>query len=145
MAELANVRSSSLVVGIGILAGGVLLFINHKREIDEVVTSEVADRIKAFEMRKFRRRAIISSMIVSVGLMMAALYWVNEQRVFAIFILMILALLVGISGLALIDFFSISLQQIGTPDKAAEKALLEEHLRQRKLLERAREEEDKPS
>jgi len=65
---------------------------------------------------------------------MAALFWVTEERVFSVFILMILGLLVAILGVALIDLFSVGLQQIATPDPKAERAMVEEYLRQREKL-----------
>ncbi len=72
LAAFENVRGYSLVLGLGGLAGGILLFINHKRQIDAVLASDANQRTRAFEIRKFRRRSIVSAMIASVGCMMAA-------------------------------------------------------------------------
>jgi hypothetical protein len=135
VAAFENTRNYSLVLGIGGIAGGVLLFINHKRHLDQMLASDAAERVKAYESRKYRRRAIASAMIASVGCMLAALYWVNDARVFSVFILMILSLLVGILGVALIDLFSVGLQQIATPDDQSRKAMIEELLRQREESE----------
>ena len=131
IAAFENIRNYSLALGIGAVAGGVLLFVNHKRHLLEILASDAAERVKAYESRKYRRRATASAMIASVGCMLAALYWVTDARIFSIFILMILSLLVGILGVALIDLFSVGLQQIATPDDQSRKAMIEEFLRQR--------------
>lgn len=110
------------------------MFINHRRHWEEVVGTESDQRIVKFELRKFRRRSIVSAMIASVGCMMAALYWVTDSRVLAIFVLLTMGLLVAILGVAMIDMFSVGLQQIATPDPKAEKAMIEEYLRQREKL-----------
>jgi len=136
-----NVRFYSLALGIGGLTGGILLFANHKRHLDSILASDADDRTRAFETRKYRRRAIVSAMIASVGCMMAALYWVRDAKVYSAFILMILTLLLGIMGLALIDLFSVGIQQIGTPDKDAEKRMIEEYLRQREKAAKTKEDE----
>lgn len=131
VAAFENIRNYSLVLGIGGIAAGVLLFINHKRHLDHMLASDAAERVKVYESRKYRRRATASAMIASVGCMLAALYWVNDAGVFSVFILMILSLLVGILGVALIDLFSVGIQQIATPDDQSRKAMIEELLRQR--------------
>jgi hypothetical protein len=120
-----------LALGIGGIAGGILLFINHKKFLDQQLASDANDRVKSFEMRKFRRRTIASAMITSAGTMMAALYWVTDVKVFSIFILMILSLLVGILGVAFFDLFSVGIQQIATPDERSQKAMIEEYLKNR--------------
>ena len=89
-----SARVYSLVLGLGGLAGGVLLFLNHKRHLSEVIAEKPAERIIAFEQRKYRRRSIVSAMIASAGCMLAALFWVTDERVFVVFIMMILGLLV---------------------------------------------------
>ena len=73
-------------------------------------------------------------MITSVGCIMSALFWVSDGRVFSIFILMTLGLLVAILGVAFIDMFSVGLHQIASPDQKAEQAMVEEYLRQREKL-----------
>lgn len=129
-----SIRGSALALGVAGIVGGITLFLNHRRHWEEVASSDAAQRIVKFELRKFRRRSINSGMITSAGLMMAALFWVTEERVFSVFILMILGLLVAILGVALIDLFSVGLQQIATPDPKAERAMVEEYLRQREKL-----------
>jgi predicted histidine transporter YuiF (NhaC family) len=141
IAAFENVRLYALVLGIGGLVGGVLLFINHKRQYDAVLASDADERTRAFETRKYRRRAIVSAMIASVGCMLAALYWVRDAKIYSAFILMILALLLGIMGMAIIDLFSVGLRQLGTPDKDAEKRMIEEYLRQREKAAKAKQDE----
>ena len=98
LAAFENIRIYTLALGIGGIVGGILLFINHKKSLDSVLASDSADRVMEYEMRKYRRRATVSAMVASVGCMLSALYWVNDARVFSVFILMILSLLVGILG-----------------------------------------------
>ncbi len=137
-AAFDGVRGYSLFLGLGGLACGVLLFLNHKWHLDSVLESGVADRIKDFESRKFRRRAIASSMITSVGFMLAALYWVTEPKIFTAFILMILTLLLGILGIAIIDLFSVGLHEIARPDES-QKEKIQEYLRQREVKKKEEE------
>ena len=131
VAAFESIRNYSLVLGLGGMAAGVLLFINHKRRLVEMLASDSAERVKEYESRKYRRRATASAMIASVGCMLAALYWVIDARIFSVFIMMILSLLVGILGVALIDLFSVGLQQIASPDDQSRKAMIEEFLRKR--------------
>jgi hypothetical protein len=126
-----HVRNYALAFGIAGLVGGVLLFINHKRRVNEVLASDASERVKTFETRKYRRRTVVSAMVASAGCMLAALYWVTDAKVFSAFILMILTLLVGILGVALFDLFSVGLHQIATPDEASQKAMIEDYLRKR--------------
>ena len=135
-----NIRNYALAFGFAGIAGGVLLYINHKRRIDDVLVSDAGERVKKFEIRKYRRRTVVSSMVASAGCMMSALYWVTDAKVFSALILMILTLLIGILGTALFDLFSVGLHQIATPDEASQKAMIEDYLRLRK--ERAKESED---
>ena len=131
LAEFESIRNYTLAIGIGGIAGGILLFINHKRQLDTQLASDANERVKGFEIRKFRRRSAASAMIMSAGLMMAALYWVTEPKVFAVFIMMILTLLLGILGVALMDLFSVGIQQIATPDESSQKKMIEEYLKSR--------------
>ena len=127
-----SIRNYTLALGVGGIAGGILLFVNHKKHLDQKLASDANDRVKAFEIRKFRRRTVVSAMVTSAGTMMAALYWVTDVKVFSIFILMILSLLVGILGVAFFDLFSVGIQQIATPDERSQKAMIEEYLKTRK-------------
>ena len=129
-----SIRGYSLGIGICGFIGGVFLFLSHRRHLDEVVNGDAPERIVKFELRKFRRRSIVSAMITSVGCIMSALFWVSDGRVFSIFILMTLGLLVAILGVAFIDMFSVGLHQIASPDQKAEQAMVEEYLRQREKL-----------
>ena len=127
-----NVRSYSLVLGLFGIFTGFVLMLAHKRAFDVAMSVEDKERVRAFETRKFRRRSTVSSMIAAAGCMLAALFWVIEPKTFSIFILLIMATLIGILGIALIDLFSVSLQSLTRTDDAARKAMIDEYLRQRK-------------
>ena len=128
-----SIRGYSLAIGLCGFVSGVFLFLHHRRQW-ESIAKDTPERIVQFELRKFRRRTIVSAMIASVGCVMSALYWVTDGRVFSIFILMALGLLVGILLIAFIDMFSVGLHEIATPDQKAEKAMVDEYLRQREKL-----------
>ncbi|MFK7766442.1 MAG: hypothetical protein AB8B55_04425 [Mariniblastus sp.] len=140
VAAFERARGSSLVLGLGTLAAGILLFLSHKRHLDSVWASNVADRIKDFESRKFRRRAIANAMITSVGFMLASLYWVTEPKILSIFVMMILTLLLGILGIAIIDLFSVGLHEIARPDES-QKEKIQELLRQREAKKKEEEQQ----
>ncbi|MEM7783339.1 MAG: hypothetical protein AAF939_06425 [Planctomycetota bacterium] len=140
--RLQQVKSISLVLGFGALCGGILLLMNHKRQIDDVIASGESDRVIAFEQRKYRRRSWASTMISCLGCFLGGLYWVNDQKLFTIFILAILGLLLGIFGLAIIDLFIVGIHHIATPDQKAQKEMIAEYLRQREKLINQTESED---
>ncbi len=119
------------MLGITAIASGLFLFVNHRRHLNDVMSDPQNKRILAFEIRKYRRRTAISAMITSTGFMLAALNWVNEPRVFTVFIMMILGLLLAILVIAFFDLFLVGLQQIATPDPRSQKAMIEAFLKQR--------------
>ena len=132
LASGSNVRDYSLALGLFGVVIGFVLILAHKRSFDTVMREEENERVLAFEIRKFRRRSAVSSMIAAAGCMMAALYWVTEPQTFVVFILLIVTLLCGILVIAMFDLFSVGLHSISKTDDAARKALVEEYLRQRK-------------
>jgi hypothetical protein len=127
-----SVMAYCLAFGIAGLVGGLALLSAHKAALDQAMATENNERVQRFEIRKFRRRATASSMIASVGCMMAALFWVDDPKVFSIFIMLILTLLLLILTIAFFDMFSVGLQSLTRTDDAAREALVEEYLRQRK-------------
>jgi len=129
-----SVKNGSLVLGLGSLAGGIFSLYAHKHRYDEVCNSPSMHRELAFETRKYRRRAIASSLIASTGIMLAGIYGVEEPRTIAIFVAVILLMLVGITGLAFFDLFSVGIQEIARTDEPARQALVEEYQRQRQKL-----------
>ena len=131
LASLESIRGFSLALGVVGIATGIVLFAAHQRSYDEATRNESDERLRRFETRKFRRRATVASMIASVGCLMAALNWVSEARVFSIFILIILSLLLGILGIAIFDMFSVSLQALTRDDGERRKQIVEEVLRRR--------------
>lgn len=136
-----TVRNGALVLGLGSIAGGVLSLFAHKRRIDEVFNEPHTPREIGFETRKYRRRAIASSLIASTGIMLAGIYAVEDPRTVAIFISIILVMLVGITGLAFFDLFSVGLNEISRTDDKARQALVDEYNRQRQKAEQMKQTE----
>lgn len=128
---LENSRSYALVLGVIGIITGFLLLNAHQRVHFLATRNEENQRVKRFESRKFRRRATVAAMVSATGCLLAALYWVTEIKVLAIFVLLILGLLIGILGIALFDMFSVSLQTLTRDDSAERKKFVEEYLRKR--------------
>jgi hypothetical protein len=127
-----SARVYALVLGSGGIAAGILLFNNHKRDFREQIQKEKNARVVGFETRKFRRRTVANAMITSTGFMLASLFWVTDARVYSVFIFLILALLIGILGIAVFDLFSVWLHQLAaTPDPVSQKKMIEDFLKQR--------------
>lgn len=142
VADIDDVKSLALAIGLATLVGGVLLLLHHKRELDGVLAGEQSDRVKNFERRKYRRRATSTSLIASVGCLMAGFYWVTERLVFNVFLVLILGLLALIVILALVDFCSVGLHRLTTPNEKTERALLEEIVRRHRESQQEADEAD---
>lgn len=144
---LANIstqnRNAMVVLGLAAFAGGVLLMIRHKRDIDEVHRNERDPKILKFEQRKFRRRSLASTMVASMGVMLISLYWARDPYVFATLISLVLILLLTVMFLASLDLLSVGLHSISEDDKDARQKMVDEYVRQReKLLDKVAENED---
>ena len=137
-----SVKNFAFLLGLGSVAGGVLSLFAHKRQLDDVFSTPHTASELRFESRKYRRRAIASSLIASQGIMLAGLAFVDEIRTVAIFISIILLLLVGILGTAMFDFFSVGINEIARKDDSARKALVDEYVRQRNKLAKQKEENE---
>lgn len=135
-------KNLCLLLGVGSFAGGVISLFAHKRILDEVFASKHTARELTYEIRKYRRRAIASSLIASQGIMLGGIAFVDELRTIAIFVSIILLLIVGVLGVAMLDFFSVGLNEIARKDDKARKAMVDEYVRQRNMLQEQKEETD---
>ena len=132
LANLDDVKTWALVLGIGTFAGGVLLMIRHKTHLDEIEQTQRDERIRKIEYRKFRRRTTASSLIAATGVLLASLYWANEPMVFSTLIGLILIMIVMILGIAALDLLTVSLHGMeDTRDEAREK-MVQHYLKLRK-------------
>ena len=132
----------SLLLGAGSFIGGVLSLFSHKRHLDNVFETPHTARELGYEVRKYRRRAIASSLIASIGIMLAGIAFVDELRTVAIFISIILLMLVGVLGVAMFDFFSVGINEIARKDDKAQKAMVDEYVRQRNMLKEQKEDSE---
>ncbi len=140
-----STRMYMLLFGLAAFSGGIVLMFRHQRSFREASQRTTDERLRLFELRKFRRRMTASSMISAIGVMLASLYWADDPRVFAILISLVLVALLGVLGLAFLDLFSVGLQQLAHPDDSARQAMVEEYLRKRKEQNGDAEQDDDPS
>ena len=128
----------ALVFGVASFVGGITLIFAHRRGLDLATAEAETARNQRFEVRKFRRRSLVGSLIASMGVTMAGLYWVTDPKLFSLFLLIILGLLAGILVIAMIDFFSVSLHTLTDTRASDYKTLLQ------KYQQRKRESETQP-
>ena len=131
MLQVSSAQNLALWVGIATFIGGVLLMFSHRQSFDEALQRPLREQNIAFENRKYRRRVVVAGMITSLGIMISAIHWVEEPRVFASLILIIMATLVAILGFAVLDMYSVGLQAIARTDDPNRKKMIEEYLKQR--------------
>jgi sterol desaturase/sphingolipid hydroxylase (fatty acid hydroxylase superfamily) len=141
MAISQRVQNSALILGIFGIIVGVLLMRGHQAVYIHSLRQPATPVARNYEARKVRRRTIIAGLVTSVGCMLAAIYWVRETKVLAIFTLLIICQLLFILGIATIDFLSVSMRMISKPTSKSQRELLEEFLRDRK---ETREQNQKP-
>ena len=139
-----STRKYMLLFGLAAFSCGIVLMFRHQRAFQEASQRTTDERLRLFELRKFRRRMTASSMISAIGVMLASLYWADDPRVFAILISLVLVALLGVLGLAFIDLFSVGLQQLAHPDDSARKGMVEDYLRKRKQQNGDDEQSDEP-
>jgi hypothetical protein len=112
------------------------LMFSHRRSLEEAFEEPLTGQKMNFENRKYRRRVFVAGLIASLGIMISAIFWVQEPRVFASLILIILSTLAAILGIALIDMYSVGLQALARTDQPDRKKLIEDYLKQRQQTSR---------
>lgn len=139
-------NTALLLMGLACFAGGILLMIQHRREWLVSLAERADSRTRRFEERKFRRRALLASMISSAGCVMTSLYWLVEPRLWAMMMGVLLLILLGIVAIAFLDLFSISLREISEPNPQAQQEMLRTYLelREKRRREQATGEPETP-
>ena len=132
LAAMEDTQLGALVVGVGTIAGGILLMIRHKRALEEVERHERDARTRAIELKKFRRRTMASTLIAAMGVLIASLHWAREPVVFSILIGLILIAIVAILFLAFLDLMTVSLHSLADTRDDARERMIQEYLKQRK-------------
>lgn len=132
-------NTALLLMGLACFAGGILLMIQHRREWLVSLAERADSRTRQFEERKFRRRALLASMISSAGCVMTSLYWLVDPRLWAMMMGVLLLILVGIVGIAFLDLFSVGLREISESDPKAQEEMLRTclELREKRRREQA--------
>ena len=142
---MEDVQTWALVIGIGTIAGGILLMIRHKRALEEVEQQERDERIRTIALKKFRRRTTASTLIAAMGVLIASLRWAREPIVFSLLIGLILIAIVAILFLAFLDLMTVSLHRLADTHDEAREQLIQDYLRQRKRLLENTTPEDPPT
>ena len=140
-----RVNSMFLVIGLIIFAVGILLMFHHQRDWSAALNRARDSRSRLFETRKFRRRAVLASLISAAGCLMASTYWVVEPRVFAVMMAVLMLVLIGILGVAVLDLMSVGLQQIAEPNATAQKEMVKKYIELREKLKQEQESQEPPA
>lgn len=137
LALRANV--ALLLMGIFCFVGGILLLLQHRREWLASLAERSDARTRRFEEQKFRRRALLTGMISSAGCLMTSMYWLVEPRLWATMMGVLLLVLLGIVGLAVIDLFSVGLREMTEPNPESQREMIRKclELREKRRREQA--------
>ena len=138
-------RSWTIAIGLAAFAGGVLLMVRHKREIDEYHRLKTDPHELEFQQRKFRRRTLASTLFAAMGILMTSLYWARDPYAGATLVSLVLLLLLAVMFLASLDIMSVGLHSVTVDDHQARQEMVDEYVRQRKLLMQKTEEESSDS
>jgi hypothetical protein len=125
--DISN-RAVLLLFGLALFAVGILLMIQHRREWDSVRRSERIARNLKFEHKKFRRRALVGSLLSLVGAVMASLYWAHDSTVFVAMTIAMFLVLILMLSLGVVDLLAVSLHQFSTVDDKAKKEMVRKAL-----------------
>jgi hypothetical protein len=113
-----------LLFGVTLFVAGLILMHQHRREWIAVLRRERNLRNLKFELKKFRRRALVGSLLSVLGAMMAALHWVHDPTTFVVLTVGMFLLLIILLGLGLLDFMSVWLHEYSTVDDRAKKDMI---------------------
>lgn len=125
-----------LLMGISCFSVGILLMFHHRREWEASFRSGVDARTRKFEDRKFRRRAVLATMISSAGCVMASTYWLVDPRRWATMMGVLILMLLGIILLAFLDLFSVGLREITKGNETAHQEMVQKYLELREKKQR---------
>lgn len=125
-----------LLMGISCFCVGILLMFHHRREWEASFLSPVDARTRKYEDRKFRRRAVLATMISSAGCIMASTYWLVDPRRWATMMGVLILVLLGIISLAFLDLFSVGLREITKGNETAHERMVQKYLELREKKQR---------
>lgn len=134
-----------LLMGISCFCAGVLLMFHHRREWEASFQSPVDPRTRKFEDRKFRRRAVLATMISSAGCIMASTYWLVDPRRWATMMGVLILMLLGIILLAFLDLFSVGLREITKGNETAHERMVQKYLELREKKQREQPKDENPA
>jgi hypothetical protein len=117
-----------LLFGAALFVVGLLLMYQHRREWIETLRHERKLRNLKFELKKFRRRALVGSLLSALGAIMAALHWVFDPTTFVVLTVIMFLLLIVMLGLGLLDLLSVWLHEYSTVDDRAKQEMVQKAL-----------------
>lgn len=125
-----------LLMGLSCFSVGILLMFHHRREWEASFERGVDARTRKFEDRKFRRRAVLATMISSAGCVMASTFWLVDPRRWATMMGVLILMLLGIILLAVLDLFSVGLREITKGNETAHQQMVQKYLELRDKKQR---------
>lgn len=131
LAVTEKIQLTGLVLGVASIIGGLFLLNAHRAIYERGIDRCSSATEQRFEQGKLRRRSWVAVLMTSIGMMLAALFWVTEARALAIFVLMIVTQLLFILAIALVDMFFVSLRlatkPVAPPSKQEIETIIRKH------------------
>jgi cytochrome bd-type quinol oxidase subunit 2 len=125
LADLSAATINGLMIlGLGSFFAGIMLMMAHRRHWLQVMANEREQRVRRYEYNKFRRRSLAAALISALGTVLVATVWVREPRVFALLMLLMLAILIMLLFVAALDFLAVGAHHMTRNDAAAEKEMI---------------------
>lgn len=123
----------SLLFGLLMFAGGILLMFHHRRQWRRIERTTASGRVRKFEWHKFRRRTLVAALMAGCGAIATSLSTPTHPIMYASLVTVLVLFLVLILVLAAMDLTSIGLFQISHRDPQRQRAELAELIRLQKL------------
>lgn len=130
LAAIDDIRLPCLLIGGPSLVLGVMLLLGHHLKIQETIDGWGEIENPGVSFRKYRRRALGSSLFACQGVFLGSVYWVTERRVFAFLVIAAIFCLTMALAIGVWDMFAVGLQRIGQRDREEQRKKLEEIIRQ---------------
>lgn len=118
----------TLLFGLAMFAGGILLMIQHLRQWQAVDRKQADERVRKFEWQKFRRRTLVAALIAGCGAICTSLAQAMPPLMRVTLVTALVLVLLLILALAAVDLMSVGLHQYLSRDHAAARRKLVEQI-----------------